>query len=89
VPGIDAVCIGPVDLSISLGVFQQYESDRYVQAEATVRDACSRHGKAMGTGAYSLQHALASRDAGDRFLLSLVDEQALRERATSIIASLR
>jgi 2-keto-3-deoxy-L-rhamnonate aldolase RhmA len=89
VPGIDAVCIGPVDLSISLGVPQHYESDQYRRAEATVREACKRHGKAMGTGAYSLQHASASRDAGDQFLLALVDDQALRERATSILAGLR
>jgi 2-keto-3-deoxy-L-rhamnonate aldolase RhmA len=89
VPGIDVVCIGPVDLSISLGVFQQYHSDQYAQAEATVRDACRRHGKAMGTGAYSPEHAIASRDAGDQFLLALSDDQALREYASATLATLR
>jgi len=87
--GIDAGLHRPVDLSISLGVFGQYESDRYVQAVATVREACKRHGKAMGTGAYSRQHGLASRDAGDQFLLALVDDQALRESASANIAALR
>jgi 4-hydroxy-2-oxoheptanedioate aldolase len=89
VDGIDAVCIGPVDLSISLRVFQQYESERYVQAVAAVGAACARHGKAMGTGAYSLEHALASRDAGMQLLLTLSDDQALRQAATATLAALR
>lgn len=89
VDGIDAVCIGPVDLSISLSVFQQYESERYLQAIATVRAACERHGKAMGTGAYSLDHGRASRDAGIQLLLALSDDQALRQVATATLAALR
>jgi 4-hydroxy-2-oxoheptanedioate aldolase len=89
VDGIDVVCIGPVDLSISLGVFMRYDSERYQQAETTVREACRRHGKAMGTGAYSREHAIAARDAGDCFLLALGDDQALREGALATLDALR
>jgi 4-hydroxy-2-oxoheptanedioate aldolase len=89
VDGIDAVCIGPMDLSISLGVYQDFEHDRYVEAVKTVRAACKRHRKAMGTGTYSVDHARACRDAGDQLLLALVDDQALRAGAVATIAALR
>ena len=89
VDGIDAVCIGPVDLSISLGVFNEYESDPYLEAFAAVKEACARHGKAMGTGAYSLDHARACRDAGVQLLLTLVDDQALRAGALATVEALR
>ena len=89
VDGIDAVLIGPVDLSISLGVFAQYTSERYLDAVAAVRAACERHGTAMGTGAYDLEHARASRDAGIQLLLALSDDQALRQTATDLVATLR
>jgi 2-keto-3-deoxy-L-rhamnonate aldolase RhmA len=89
VDGIDAVCIGPMDMSINLGVYRDFEDERYVQAVDTVRQACKRHGKAMGTGTYSLDHARACRDSGDQLLLALVDDQALRDGAVATVAALR
>ncbi len=89
VEGIDAACIGPVDLSISLGGSLDYETPAYREAFAAVRDACTRHGKAFGTGAYSLEHAQACRDEGVRLLLALGDDQALRAGATATVRALR
>ena len=89
VDGIDGVSIGPMDLSIDLGVFQQFKDERYLEAVATVRAACKRHGKAMGTGTYSLEHAIESRDAGDTLLLVGGDDLALQQGAASSIAALR
>ena len=89
VEGIDAVCIGPVDLSISLGVFNEYESEPYLKAFTAVEAACARHGKAMGTGAYSIEHAKACRDGGVQLLLTLVDDQALRAGALATVEALR
>ncbi len=43
----------------------------------------------MGTGAYSLEHARACRDAGVRLLLTLGDDQALRTGALATIEALR
>ena len=89
VDGIDGVSIGPMDLSISLGVFRQFEHPRYVQAVEAIRAACTLHGKAMGTGCYSLDHAVDCRNEGDPLLLVLVDDQALRQGAVATIAALR
>ncbi|MCE5306186.1 MAG: hypothetical protein LLG20_00945, partial [Acidobacteriales bacterium] len=49
VPGIDAVMMGPVDLSISLGVPGDFQHPKMVEAMESVRDACLRHGVAPGT----------------------------------------
>ena len=89
VDGIDTVCIGPVDLSISLAVPQSYESPEFVEAFATVSASCARHGKPMGTGAYSIEHARACRRQGVGFLLTLVDDQALRAGAHMTMDALR
>ena len=89
VDGIDGVSIGPMDLSISLGVFRQFEHPRYVQAVEAIRAACTLHGKAMGTGCYSLDHAVDCRNAGDPLLLVLVDDQALRQGGSRTIVALR
>jgi 4-hydroxy-2-oxoheptanedioate aldolase len=89
VEGIDTVCIGPVDLSISLGVPMDYTSTAYVEAFALVKQACARHGKPMGTGAYSLEHARACRDQGVGFMLAFGDEDALRLGAAATVDALR
>ena len=89
VDGITGVMIGPMDLSIDLGVFCQFESDRYVEAVQQVREACGRHGKAMGTGCYSLDHANACRALGDQILLAATDEGLMRQAAEGVIKSLR
>jgi len=89
VDGIDTVCIGPVDLSISLGAPMDYVSPAYVAAFASVQEACVRHGKPMGTGAYSLEHARACRDQGVQFLLTFGDDQGLRAAALSTVEALR
>jgi 2-keto-3-deoxy-L-rhamnonate aldolase RhmA len=89
VDGIDTVCIGPADLSISLGSPMEYESDAYLKAFAAVEQACARHGKPLGTGAYSAEHARACRDRGVGFLLAFIDDQALREGAAATVEALR
>jgi 4-hydroxy-2-oxoheptanedioate aldolase len=50
VEGVDAVYIGPMDLSISLGLPPQMDSDLPVYAEARQRilEACQRHSVVAG-----------------------------------------
>jgi 4-hydroxy-2-oxoheptanedioate aldolase len=88
VDGIDGVTLGPMDLSLDLGVFRQFEHERYLEAVEEVRAACKRHGKAMGTGCYSIDHAAACRDAGDTLLLVGGDDLALQQTAAATIAAL-
>ena len=48
VPGVDAVFIGPDDLSLNLGIFQQREHPKFKSAISRTLDACKAHGVAPG-----------------------------------------
>lgn len=48
VKGIDAIFVGPDDLSLNLGIFQQRENPKFKGALQTILDACHRHGIAPG-----------------------------------------
>jgi len=48
VPGVDAVFIGPDDLSLNLGIFQQRSHPKFEAALTRVLDACKKHGVAPG-----------------------------------------
>src|ERR1700734_777430 len=68
VPGIDAVLIGPVDLSLSLGVPGDFEHPRMVRAMEKVRDSCLKHGVAPGTQLRTLALAKFWKERGMIFL---------------------
>jgi 4-hydroxy-2-oxoheptanedioate aldolase len=48
VDGVDVLFIGPLDLSVSLGIAQQYEHPKFLGAMDGVSAACKRNGKAAG-----------------------------------------
>jgi len=48
VPGLDAVMIGPMDLSLSLGMVGQVDAPPMREAMGTILAACTRHGVACG-----------------------------------------
>ena len=68
VPGIDAVMIGPADLSISLGIPGQFQHPRMIAAIEAVRDTCVAKGVAPGPQTRSVEQARFWKDRGMRFL---------------------
>jgi 2-keto-3-deoxy-L-rhamnonate aldolase RhmA len=88
VEGLDGVVIGPMDLSISLGCFKQFDSPRYLDAVEKVRQACRRHQKAMGHGCQGLDHAKQCRDLGDTLLLVAGDDAFLVAEAQRFLKEL-
>ena len=48
VDGVTAIFVGPLDLSVSLGIPQQYSHPDFVQALDTIVAACRQAGKALG-----------------------------------------
>jgi len=89
VDGIDGVVIGPMDLSISLKVFKQFEGSVYRGAIESVRQACRKFGKAMGTGCYSLEHAQRCAADGDAILLVGGDDVFLAAECRRWLTALR
>jgi 2-keto-3-deoxy-L-rhamnonate aldolase RhmA len=89
VEGIDGVCIGPMDLSMSLGFFKEFEHPGYLKAYEKVRHACQKHKKAMGTACYSLAHAQRCAAQGDQLLLIGGDDHYLSAEARRWVEALR
>jgi 2-keto-3-deoxy-L-rhamnonate aldolase RhmA len=48
VKGVDAAFIGPDDLSLNLGIFQEKQHSKFKASLANVVDACKKHGVAPG-----------------------------------------
>jgi 2-keto-3-deoxy-L-rhamnonate aldolase RhmA len=89
VPKIDAVMIGPADLSISLGVAGQFEHPALVAAIEKIRDACNRHGIAPGIHMRSLKLVQYWRDHGMLFLSCNSEIGFMLEKATEVVAALK
>ena len=69
VPGIDALIVGPLDLTLSLGwSLDKLGSSEGVDAVAKVVDAAERHGKAAGVFGLNAEHVRAVLQRGARFL---------------------
>jgi 4-hydroxy-2-oxoheptanedioate aldolase len=88
VDGLTGVVVGPIDLSISLGARENYDSDRYVEAVAAVRDACRAAGTPMGVGCASLEQAQRFVQPGDQLLLVGGDDLALAGASRAIVAAM-
>jgi 2-dehydro-3-deoxyglucarate aldolase/4-hydroxy-2-oxoheptanedioate aldolase len=88
VPGVDAVMVGPADLSISLGVPGDFQHPKMVEAMEAIRDSCNAHGVAPGTQTRNISLARFWKERGMRFLGCSSDTTMLYERATAIIGDL-
>jgi 2-dehydro-3-deoxyglucarate aldolase/4-hydroxy-2-oxoheptanedioate aldolase len=88
VPGIDAVMMGPADLSISLGVPGEFQHPKMVEAMESVRDTCNRHGIAPGTQTRSPQLARFWKERGMRFLGCANEVSMMYDRAVELVKAI-
>ena len=88
VPGIDAVMIGPADLSISLGVPGEFQHPKMVEAMEAIRDSCDRRGIAPGTQTRSPELAKFWRERGMRFLGCSNETSMILERGKELVAAI-
>ncbi|MEO7144758.1 MAG: aldolase/citrate lyase family protein, partial [Bryobacteraceae bacterium] len=68
VAGIDAVLIGPADLSISAGAPGDFQNPRLIEMIEAIRDSCVRHGVAPGIHMRSPALAKFWKERGMLFL---------------------
>lgn len=88
VPGIDAVMIGPADLSVSLGVGGEFLHPSMVEAMEKIRDSCVAHNIAPGTQTRGVPQAKFWRERGMRFLGCSNETTMLYDRACEIVREL-
>lgn len=89
VSGVDALLIGPNDLSISLGIPGEYERSEFTGAVQQVMDACRKHGIAAGTLGMSGAALKPYYDLGFRFLLCNTDGNMIAEAAYRDVGVMR
>ena len=91
VPGIDALYIGPSDLSQALGLGPRYNADNPEHAAAVtrIREACERHGKVPGI--HTNGSALTSRyiEEGFKMILLTADVAGISGGASRELAVAR
>jgi len=88
IPGIDAVMIGPADLSISLGVPGEFQHPKMVEAMEAVRDTCNRKGVAPGTQTRTPQLARFWKERGMRFLGCGNEISMMYDRAVELVKTI-
>jgi 4-hydroxy-2-oxoheptanedioate aldolase len=79
VPGVDALFIGPYDLTLSLGILEQFESPIFWGAVDRVVAAAAKAGVAAGLQTSDIALLLEARRRGARFLLYASDVAVLLE----------
>lgn len=89
VPNIDAVLVGPADLSVSLGMPGNFDHPEFVAAVERVRDACERRGIAPGMHTRSIDMLKQWRGRGLRLVSCSNDIGMLFEKAVETVAAFR
>ena len=77
VAGVDALIIGPTDLSTSMGIFGQFKNPLLWQAFERVAAACKAHGKAAGILLPALEDVDRLLEMGFTFIATGADGSLL------------
>ncbi len=84
-PGVDALMIGPFDLSISLGIPGQFDDPLFWKAVDRVVEACDKAGIAPGVHMANPKQLRKAAERGARFLVCGSDASALLSAFRSIV----
>ncbi len=89
VPGLDAVFIGPNDLSLSMGFPGQLDRPEVVQAMNDILASARAHGVAPGLHGFSVEGTLGWLEAGARFVCHRSDMSFFVAGSRADLAKLR
>jgi len=89
IPHIDAVMVGPVDLSISLGIPGEFQSPLLIDTVERIIESCRRHSVAPGIQNRDLAVAKFWRERGMLFLGCSNETTMLYDRGREITSALR
>lgn len=91
VPDIDAVMIGPYDLSASLGITAQFDHPDMIKSTALILDSCRRHGIVPGIHVVEpdVDAAFRKYQEGYRFIAYSLDITMLLHHFTNDLRMIR
>lgn len=73
VEGLDAIFLGPYDMSQALGIPGQIKAPQMLEVEKKILEVCKKNGKFAGIFVNTIDDALAARAAGWQFILMGMD----------------
>jgi 4-hydroxy-2-oxoheptanedioate aldolase len=91
VPGVDAVYVGPADLSLSLGCTPKLDQTEapVVEAQQRIAEACKRHGVVAGIHNATAAYARKMIEAGYQFVTLASDSRFLAAKAADEVNAVR
>jgi 4-hydroxy-2-oxoheptanedioate aldolase len=91
VPGVDAVYVGPSDLSLAFGCGPRLDQTDppVVEAQQRILEACRRHGVVAGIHNATAAYALKMVAAGYQFVTLASDSRFLAAKAAEEVAAVR
>ena len=91
VPGVDAIYVGPSDLSLALGCKPRLDQTDppVVEAQLKIVEACKRHGVVAGIHNNTAAYALKMIAAGYQFVTLASDSRFLASKAAEEVAVVR
>ena len=89
VDGIDAIFVGPNDLSISLGIPDQYDHPKYEEALRRIISICNNHNTPMMFHHQTVEMTTKWLREGVRFVLYSSDQSQMREAFLSSFSAIK
>jgi 2-keto-3-deoxy-L-rhamnonate aldolase RhmA len=89
VPGLDVICVGPQDLSISLGVHGDFAAPEFVKAIEQVVAAASTNGVAVGMVEREAANLERWHQRGCRFLVCNTESNMIYQSAARDVAEIK
>lgn len=89
VPGVDAVFVGPNDLSIQLGIPEQYDHPEFAAAVGRIHDTCRAHGVPLVIHQFSSAMARPWIERGVHVILCGTDRADIQDVLAPAFRQLR
>jgi 2-keto-3-deoxy-L-rhamnonate aldolase RhmA len=89
VDGVDVLYVGPLDLSVNLGIPAQFDHPKFIEALEKILDVCKKYDKTPGIHADSIELAKKYISMGFRFITLMSDVNALKSFFVPILTELR
>jgi len=89
IPGVDVVFVGPNDMTVSMGIPDQYDHPDFVAVMQRIIDTAEAHGIAAGCHFSDLGPALRLIEQGGRFVPFSTDGRQMRWGITESLAQLQ
>mgnify|MGYP002411379108 CR=1 FL=1 len=88
-PGVDAVFIGPNDLSLSMGLPGQLDHPEVVQAMQDILDCAAAHKVAPGLHGFTVEKTMTWLEKGARFVCHRADVSLIVDGSKQDLAQIR